>query len=68
MRRRILQKRAGLRGWGRRFGGGGIAIPDALRLESLFDSPARQDARVENHGRSGLGEQKDRADLEHGRD
>src|ERR1700730_2460936 len=67
MRWRLLQERASCRRWRRRFRGGGSALPDALRLESLFDPSARQDARIENHGRSRAGEQKDRTNLEHRR-
>src|ERR1700730_17784949 len=63
----FLQERAGCRSRWRRFCGGGSAFPDAFRLESLFDPPARQDACIENHGGSRAGEQKDRTDLEHGR-
>src|SRR5258708_7433483 len=68
LRRRVLQTRAGLRHRWWRFRGGRITFPHALRLENLSDSSARQNARVQNHGRSRLGEQKDRANLEHSRD
>src|ERR1700730_9072027 len=67
VRWRVLQERAGCRSRRRRFCGGGGTLPDALRLESLFDPSARQDARIENYGRSRAGEQKDRTNLEHRR-
>ncbi len=68
VRRRVLQKRAGLRDRRWRFGRGGSAFSHALRLESLSDPSPRPIARLEDHGRPCDGEQEDRADLEHGRD
>src|SRR5439155_3626939 len=68
VRRCILQERPGLRDWWRRFSSGGIAFSHPIRLQSLFDSSTRQDARVQDHARPRVCEQEDRADLEYSRD
>ena len=67
MRRRILQECAGLRGRRRRFRRGGIVVSHPVRFKGVSNSSPRQNARVGDHARARVCEQKDRTDLEHGR-